>query len=114
MESQSQNILHHDSAHIEILDDDGDENTQKMCKKSDLFKVHMKKVENPDGTKIVVCNCCSKEFKWSKSEVMTHIEDMSNLYILLKLRGRSQEVKLKLQCTFPLALNYSVTLILII
>ena len=26
----------------------------------------MKNVENIDGTKIVVCNYCLKDFKWSK------------------------------------------------
>ena len=63
MESQSQNIL----AHIEILDDSGDEDTQEIWKKSDLFEVQMKKIEKPDGSKMVVCNYYSKEFKWSKS-----------------------------------------------
>ena len=67
MEKQSQNIPNYDSAHIEILNDGGDEDTQKMRKKFDLFKVHIKKVEKLDRTKIIVCNYCSKEFKWSKS-----------------------------------------------
>ena len=39
----------------------------------------MKKVENSDGTKIVVCNYCLKEFKWSKFEgydtYRRHVDD---------------------------------------
>ncbi|KAL5847296.1 hypothetical protein ACOSQ3_010820 [Xanthoceras sorbifolium] len=35
--------------------------------KYELFKVHMKRVEK-DGLVIVVCNYCSKDFKWNKSE----------------------------------------------
>ena len=58
MESQSQNL----PAHIEIPDDGDDEDMQEMCKKSYLFKVHMKKIEKLDGTKIIVCNYCSKKF----------------------------------------------------
>ena len=45
MKSQSQNIPHHDSGHIEIPDNGSDENAQEMLKTSDLFEVHMKKVE---------------------------------------------------------------------
>ena len=43
---------------------------------------------------------------------MTLIEDKSTTKILLKLRGQSQEDKLKLQGMLPLALNYFVTLML--
>ena len=42
MENQFQNI----PTYIEIFDDGGDEETQVTCKKSDLFKVHMKKIKN--------------------------------------------------------------------
>ena len=63
MKNQSQNIPYHDSPHFEILDNGGDEDAQEKCKKSDLLKVHMTKVEKTKGTKIVVCNYCSKEFK---------------------------------------------------
>lgn len=35
--------------------------------KSDLFRVHMKKVEHPDGRITVKCNYCDKEYQWSKS-----------------------------------------------
>ena len=38
-----------------------------MRKKSDLFEVHMKKVTKSDGSLAIVCNYCSKEFRWSKS-----------------------------------------------
>ena len=67
MESQSQNIPYHNSVHIEILNDGGDEDVQETCKKFNFFEVHMKNVEKPDGTKIIICNYCSKELKWSKS-----------------------------------------------
>ncbi|KAL5856459.1 hypothetical protein ACOSQ3_003917 [Xanthoceras sorbifolium] len=33
--------------------------------KSELFKFHIKRVEK-DGLVIVVCNYCSKDFKWNK------------------------------------------------
>ncbi|KAK3211738.1 hypothetical protein Dsin_016444 [Dipteronia sinensis] len=35
--------------------------------KSDLFVYHMKKITKEDGTMVVVCNYCHKEFKWNKS-----------------------------------------------
>ena len=66
MENQSQNILHHVSPHIKIVDDDGDEGAQETHEKFDLFEVHIKNVENLDKNKIVVCNYCLKDFKWSK------------------------------------------------
>ena len=52
---------------FEILDDGGDEEAQEKCKKSNLFEIHIKNVEKSDGTKIIICNYCSKELKWSKS-----------------------------------------------
>ena len=67
LESQSQNT----HSHFEIHDDEGDDqetiDTQETRKKSDLFNVHMKKVTKSDGSLAIVCNYCSKEFKWSKS-----------------------------------------------
>ena len=88
MESQSQNISHYNAAHIEILDNGGDEHMQETHKKSDLFEVHMKKIEKSDGKKIVVCNYCSKKFKWSNQEATTLIDNMSLISILPKLRGQ--------------------------
>ena len=35
--------------------------------KSDLFVLHMKKIMKDDGSVVVVCNYCNKEFKWNKS-----------------------------------------------
>ena len=48
MENQSQNILHHVSPHIKIVDDDGDKGAQETHEKFDLFEVHIKNVENLD------------------------------------------------------------------
>ena len=66
LESQSQNA----PSHFEIHNDEGDDqetiDTQETRKKSDLFQVHMKKVTKSDGSLAIVCNYCSKEFKWSK------------------------------------------------
>ena len=114
MESQFQNIPHHDFAHFEISDDSGDENAQEMHKKSNLFEIYMKKVEKSDGTKIDVCKNCSKNSSGQNLEVTTLIKDMSILCILQKLRSQSQDDKLKLQLRFPLILNNFVTLVLII
>ena len=63
MKSQSQNI----PTHIEIFDDGDDQAMQETYTKFDMFEVYMKKIEKFDGMIIVVCNYCSKEFKWSKS-----------------------------------------------
>ena len=41
---------------------------QDMCKKFDLFEIHIKKIEKSDGTIVVICNYYSKEFKWSESK----------------------------------------------
>lgn len=43
------------------------QNEQEKRPKSDLFTKHMKKVEQPDGTTVVVCNYCGKTYSWSKS-----------------------------------------------
>ena len=53
MKSQSQNI----PTHIEISDDDDDQDMQETHKKSDLFELQMKKIEKSNGTIIVICNC---------------------------------------------------------
>ena len=67
LESQSQNT----HSHFEIHDNEGDDqetiDSQDTRKKSDLFDVHMKKITKSDGSLAIVCNYCSKEFKWSKS-----------------------------------------------
>ena len=51
---------------FEILDDGGDEKAQEKCKKSNLFEIHIKNVEKSDGTKMIICNYCYNESKWSK------------------------------------------------
>ena len=67
LESQSQNTF----SHFEIHNGEGDDkktiDTQEMRKKFDLFEVHMKKVTKSDGSLAIVCNYCSKKFRWSKS-----------------------------------------------
>ena len=63
MKSQSQNI----PTHIEISDDDDDQDMQETHKKSDLFELQMKKIEKSNGTIIVICNYWSKKLKWLKS-----------------------------------------------
>ena len=69
LESQFQNQL----SHFEIPnDEEGDDqetiDTHKTCKKFNLFKVHMKNITKSDRIITVVCNYCSKGFKWLKSE----------------------------------------------
>ncbi|KAL5862402.1 hypothetical protein ACOSQ4_003698 [Xanthoceras sorbifolium] len=34
--------------------------------KSELFKVHMRRVEKESGKVVVTCNYCNKDFKWNK------------------------------------------------
>ena len=67
LECQSQNA----PSHFEIHNDEGDDqetiDTQETRKKFYLFEVHMKKSTKSDGSLVIVCNYCSKEFKWSKS-----------------------------------------------
>ena len=70
----------------------------KMQKTSNLFEVHMKKIEKSDGTKIVVCNYCSKEFKWSKSRSYgTYRRYVNNLHPIetarSKLNGQTHIVR---------------------
>ena len=67
LESQSQNAPSHFEIHIDEGDDQETIDTLDTRKKSDLFKMHMKKVTKSNESLAIVCNYCSKEFKWSKS-----------------------------------------------
>ena len=65
--------------------------TLKRRKQFDLSEVHMKKVENTNRTKIVVCIFCSKEFKWSKSEVYdTYLIYVNSLHPTETVRSKSR------------------------